>query len=264
MATMRHERPHPLRVFGTEVRRYRELAELSQAQLGDKVPISSSHVGKIERGETRCDRKLSVRMDQILDARGALPSLWDQLVKNAVFPVWFDWPGIESEAASLDSYQCLLMDGLLQTRAYCAVLLGNDEAAVEARMQRQEILCREEPIPPRLSVLLTDFVLRNEVGSREIMREQLESLLAQSSPRISIQVVPDPIPSAGLLGAFCLATLPDRSEAAYAEMAARGVTLNQASDIQTIADRLGALRARALPVDQSRDYIRRVLEERWA
>jgi transcriptional regulator with XRE-family HTH domain len=41
----RHVRPAPLKVFGSEARRYRELAGLSQAQLGDKIPISSSHIG---------------------------------------------------------------------------------------------------------------------------------------------------------------------------------------------------------------------------
>jgi transcriptional regulator with XRE-family HTH domain len=146
----RHVRPAPLKVFGSEVRRFRELAELSQAQLGDKIPISSSHIGKIERGETRCDRKLAVRMDEILDTRGSLPSLWDELVEKAVFPAWFDWPEIETEAIRLQSYECLVVYGLLQTESYAAALLEDDPQAVSARIGRQEILHRQDPPPPRL------------------------------------------------------------------------------------------------------------------
>jgi transcriptional regulator with XRE-family HTH domain len=259
----RHVRPAPLKVFGSEVRRYRELAGLSQAQLGDKIPISSSHIGKIERGETRCDRKLAVRMDEILDTRGSLPSLWDELVEKAVFPAWFDWPEVETEAVRLQTYQCLVVYGLLQTESYAAALLEGDSQAVSARMGRQEILHRQDPPPPRLSVLLTEGVLTNEIGGADVMREQLEHLLAAPSSRISIQVLRSPLPPSGTAGAFCLATLPDRSELAYVETAARGLTLNEPDDIQTISDMSDALRSRALPVDLSRDHIQRIMEERW-
>jgi transcriptional regulator with XRE-family HTH domain len=256
-------KPAPLRVFGGEVRRYRELAGLSQDQLGDKIPISGSHIGKIERGETRCDRDIAIRMDEILDTRGALPALWDKLVADAVFPVWFDWPGVEIEAARLQSYQCLVVDGLLQTDRYAAVLLDNNAEAVAARMSRQQILFRESPPPPRLTVLLTESVLTNEVGGADVMHEQLAHLLEQTSPHISVQVVPAPLPPSGRVGAFCLATLPDRSELAYIETAARGITLNEPDDIQTLSDSFDVIRSRALPVDLSGDLIRKVMEERW-
>jgi transcriptional regulator with XRE-family HTH domain len=265
MRTRRQTQPHPLQVFGNEVRRYRELSGLSQEQLGDKIPISGSHIGKIERGETRCDRKLTVRMNEILDTRGALPSLWDELVKDAIFPSWFDWPEVETnpETVSLDSYECLTVYGLLQTEKYAAVLLKGDAKKVEGRMSRQELLTREDPPPPRISVLLADSVLTNEVGGREVMREQLEHLVAITSPRIAVQVVPSPLPPISLDGAFCLATLADRSELAYVETPARGITLSERSDIQTLSDNMAEIRQMALPVGLSRDHIRRVVEERW-
>jgi transcriptional regulator with XRE-family HTH domain len=259
----RQGRPAPLKVFGSEVRRFRELTGLSQAQLGDKIPISSSHIGKIERGETRCDRKLAVSMDEILDTRGSLPSLWDELVEKAVFPAWFDWPEIEAEAIRLQSYECMVVYGLLQTERYAAALLESDPHAVSARMGRQEILHRQDSPPPALSALLAESTLTNEVGGSDVMREQLEHLLSAPTSRISIQVIRSPLPPAGIAGAFCMATLPDRSELAYVETAARGLTLNEPSDIQTISDRYDTLRSRALPVDLSRDHIQMIMEERW-
>jgi transcriptional regulator with XRE-family HTH domain len=265
MRTRRQTQPHPLQVFGNEVRRYRELSRLSQEQLGDKIPVSGSHIGKIERGETRCDRKLTVRMNEILDTRGALPSLWDELVKDAIFPSWFDWPEVEAnpETVSLDSYECLVVYGLLQTEKYASVLMNGDTKKVEGRMSRQELLTREDPPPPRVSVILTESVLTNMVGSAEIMREQLNHLLSISSPRISIQVVTPPLPPTGTDGAFCLATFADRTELAYVETAARGITLSEKADIWALSENLAAIRSMALPVNQSRDHIRRVMEERW-
>jgi transcriptional regulator with XRE-family HTH domain len=265
VAVKKQDRPHSLRAFGSEVKRYRELVGLSQAQLADKVPISSSHVGKIERGETRCDRGLAVRMDEVLDTRGALPALWDELVKNAAFPVWFNWPEVETdpETMSLVGYEPLVVYGLLQTENYASALLRANEAALSVRLGRQEVLRREEPPPPRISVLLSENVLTNQIGDEKVMREQLEHLIAVLSPRIQLQVVPNPMPSAGTDGSFCMATMADRSELAFVETPARGFTLGERDDIQTLSDKLADIRACALPLDQSRDFIRRVREERW-
>jgi transcriptional regulator with XRE-family HTH domain len=259
----KQSRPAPLRVFGGEVRRYRELRGWSQAQLAGKVPISSTHIGNIERGDGKCDRKLAVRLDEILGTQGAVPALWDQLVQSATFPVWFDWPQVEAQAVALEIYEYAVVTGLLQTPAYASVVLGGDEGAVAARMGRQEILCRESPAPPRLSVIFSKCVLTNEIGGPDVMREQLEHLLSLPSPKISIQVLEGSLTPAGTSGAFCLATLPDRSELAYLETAAKGLTLNESDDLNFLSDAYASVRSRALPVDQSRDYIRKIMEEEW-
>jgi transcriptional regulator with XRE-family HTH domain len=258
------ERPKTLKLFGSEVKRYRSISGLSQEQLGEKVPICGSHIGKIERGETRCDRAIAVKLDELLDTRGALPSLWDELVLDAAFPVWFDWPEVESEAELLLSYQCLVVDGLLQTEDYACALLGGDKGATAARMKRQAILSREDPPPPRLSVLLYEGVLWNEVGGREVMRGQLEHLLSLASPRISVQVVPGPLRPVDTAGAFGLATLPGRTEIGYVATAVRGITVSESEDIRLLSEAYDEIRSRALPVEMSRDLIRRTLEERWA
>ncbi|GAA4610418.1 hypothetical protein GCM10023195_42750 [Actinoallomurus liliacearum] len=227
------KRPKTLELFGSQVKRYRSISGLSQDQLGEKVPVCGSHIGKIERGETRCDRAIAVKLDELLDTRGALPSLWDELVVDAAFPVWFDWPEVESEAEFLGTYQCLVVDGLLQTEDYASALLGEDTAATAARMKRQAILSREDPPPPRVS------------------------------PRISVQIVPDPFGPIGTAGGFVLATLPNRTELAYVATAVRGITTSEPDDIRLLSETYDQIRSRALPVEMSRDLISRVLEERW-
>jgi transcriptional regulator with XRE-family HTH domain len=262
MAGKQRDHPRPLKVFGEEVRRYRETVGLSLRELAAKSSISDSHIGKIERGETRCSREFAETLDRVLDARGALPSLWDKLVQDAAYPTWFDWPVIEGRAIQLIAYQNFVVYGLLQTPEYASALLNDPDEAV-SRLKRQEILVRDEPPAPRLVVLLAETVLYNPVGNPEIMRDQLKHLLEPSSSRVSVQVVPGPVPPAGTSGAFVIATLSDRREVGYVETPARGITLGEQADIQTLSDNMADVRAAALPVGLSRDLIRKVMEERW-
>jgi hypothetical protein len=53
------------------------------------------------------------------------------------------------------------------------------------------------------------------------------------------------------------------NELAYVETPARGITLNEPDDIQTLSDRYDIIRAHALSVAQSREHIRRVLAKKW-
>jgi transcriptional regulator with XRE-family HTH domain len=251
-------------LFGNEVKRLRQATPLSQDQVGVKIHVSGAHIGQIERGEVRCREETAEALDATLDGRGALPSLWKQCVQSAVFPMWFDWYEVEAEATHLKSYEGMIVYGLLQTPDYAAALLGHDKEAIAARLGRQEILVRDDPPPPRLSVLLYEGVLHNEVGGKEVMRDQLAHLRAMSEkPNISILIVPGPISPAVSRGAFVLATLPDRSEVAYADMAARDLTLDDADDIRAISDRYDEIRDLALPLEMSRRLIEQIMEEQW-
>jgi DNA-binding XRE family transcriptional regulator len=253
-----------LLLFGSEVRRFRTAAQLSQDQTGAKIHVSGSHIGQIERGEVRCEEDTAKGLDVVLDSRGSITSLWKQCVHNAVFPTWFDWWEVEAEATHLKTYQGMVVYGLLQTEDYAAALLRNEKDAVAARMGRQEILTREEPPPPRISVLLYKGVLYHEVGGKDVMQAQLGKLLALSEkPNVSIQIVAGPVSPAGTAGSFVLATLPDRSQVAYADMAARDLTLNEPDDIRTISDSYDEIRDQALPVEMSRVLIQQIMEERW-
>jgi len=255
----------PLEDFGDRVRKYRVAASMSQVDLAEAANVSKSHISKIERGRGRCDRKIAVVLDKVFDSERELQSLWDELVKDAAVPTWFDWPKIEAspDTISLDSYECLVVPGLLQTEGYAEALLGGDSGKVAFRMDRQGLLTREDPQPPRTSFLLSETALYNQVGGKKAMREQLEHLLSLDTPRLSIQILPYPMPPAGSDGSFCLATMANRSELVYVETPARGFTLNETDDIQIISDKLADIRARALPIDLSRDLIRRVMEDRW-
>ena len=259
----------PLPAFGRQLRRYREEAGLTQESLGRRANngrgVTGQYVGQVESGRTRCSREFAETMDRELKAGGRLLELWDDLVLDSAFPVWFDWPSIEAEAVMIQPHQPLPVHGLLQTPDYAAALLKDNREAVEARLHRQRILTGSEPPPPVFSLPLDEVALYHETGSPAITKERLEHLLAlEELPNITIQVVPSRGEHPGNSGAFNLATLEDRSEVAYVDSAIRGLTINDPDDLATITTTLIAVRSLALPSAQSREMIRRAVEERWS
>ncbi|MBO2456164.1 helix-turn-helix domain-containing protein [Actinomadura violacea] len=247
--------------FGNQVRYYRERMKLSQDRLGERFPVSGSYIGQIEVGKTRCTEEFAQQLDELVGADGCLARLWKDLVQDAAYPTWFDWPAIERDAAMLQAFELSVVHGLLQTPEYAMALLG-DEAAVEARMGRQSILSQESPQPPNLAVLLDESVLYREVGGSEVMRRQLEHLIASIGKRLTVQIVPSEVHD-GLSGSFILATLWDRSEVAYVETALRGMTMASAGDMAKLSESLVSLRASAFSMKDSVRLMRKAIEERW-
>ncbi|MGW3387441.1 helix-turn-helix domain-containing protein [Streptomyces cinereoruber] len=108
--------------------------------------------------------------------------------------------GLEDGAKAIRAWQPNVVHGLLQTQKYAEALFAShkpvDEMTteevirgVEVRMERREILTRDNPVEFR--VVLDEAALRREVGSREVMREQYEELTALSErSNIFIHVIP--------------------------------------------------------------------------
>lgn len=251
-----------LKAFGRQLRRYREAKGLSQERVAGKANVTGAFVCMIETGKSRCTREFAAIMDRELEAGGALLDLWDDLVMDAAFPTWFNWPAVESEAVELVSFHVTVIHGLLQTVPYATTVLYGDKEAVDARMRRQAILTREIPPPPMFSLLLDESVLYRNVGGPEVMREQLEHLMGMVSSYFKVQIVPAQA-HLGASGSFTIATLDDRSEVAYVESAARGLTMSEPDDLATLSRTLLELRSLALPVSQSMDLITRTAEQKW-
>ncbi|HEU5032187.1 MAG TPA: helix-turn-helix transcriptional regulator [Spirillospora sp.] len=255
-----------LAAFGRQFRRYRERSGLSQARVGERTNKTASFVSQVESGKKRCKRNFVEIMDPVFKANGVLLGLYDDLNSDQQlgFPSWFDWPDVEAEADVLVWWEHTVVPGLLQTENYARVFLGSDEAVV-ARMSRQQILARDVPGPATLLAFVSEQVLTNLVGSREIMREQLEHLVAMSErPNVTIQVVvnDDGVPAA-TGGAFILATMKDRSEVAYLETTVRGITTDDENDLSGLSGAIRALGSKALPATMSREMIKKIAEERW-
>ncbi|TDB85444.1 XRE family transcriptional regulator [Actinomadura sp. KC216] len=256
-----------LLAFGRRLRRFREAKNWTQESLARRANngqgVTPQYIGAVENGRTRCTREFAITMDRELKADNELVELYDDLVKDAAFPVWFDWHLVEPEADEIDSFSLSVVDGLFQTPAYAAALLRGNTEAVEARMKRQQIFTMQKP--PNFSLILDEGVLYRPAGnSIEVMREQLEHLATIPPELATIQIVPASAEHDGNSGSFYIATMEDRTQIAYVESGARGLTMSEPEDLATLSRTMKELRSLALPVSMSKELIMRTVKERWS
>ncbi|MFP1624119.1 helix-turn-helix transcriptional regulator [Streptomyces sp. 5K101] len=258
----------PLDYYGFELRRRREEAGLKQSQLGACIFVTGSLVGQIETAKKVPTRDFSERVDAALGTDGMFSRLVG-LVLRSQLPHWFQpYAEMEAKAAYISTYQAQLVDGLLQTEEYARALLSvreevNLDARVAARMDRQRILDRETP--PLMWVVLSEAVLHQEVGGRDVMRNQLAHLLElRGREWLKVQVLPFSVGAhAGLMGSFNLLRFEDDPELVYTEDFVQGhMTANPAA-IREGSLRYDHLQAAALSVEDSAALIARVMEERY-
>ncbi|MFI6504606.1 Scr1 family TA system antitoxin-like transcriptional regulator [Nonomuraea typhae] len=259
----------PLAFFGAELREHRVRVGLSQEQLAERLNYSLSLVCAIELAKRTPSRDFAERADQVLDTRGELIRLWP-LVRQAAYPAWFrPWLEIEQSARTLQTWQPLLVPGLLQTEEYARQVLLREpaataeqaEEAAAARMTRKAILHR--PDPPMYWAVLDEWVLHRPVGSPETMRGQVRALLETADlPNVSVQVVPKESPAiAGLTGAFVIAKIPGEPDLVYVESAGEGYVSDRPPDVESIVRRYDVIRSLALPVHTSQHLLSKVEEE---
>lgn len=204
---MAKRKPSPaLRAFGAEVRRLREEAGITRTELAKRVAVTPSYISQVESGNTRCRKDFAQRLDQSLSTDEQLTTAWARHLRSATYPKFFaDYTEAEASAELLRAYEATFVAGLLQTEEYARVLLP-DEAALDGRLRRQQILSRESP--PRLIVVMEESVLMREVGGPEVMRGQCEHLLGMSEREdITVQIAPIAY-YRGVSGSFNIATQP--------------------------------------------------------
>lgn len=250
--------------FGTVVKRCRESAGLKQGQLADLVNVARSYISHVECGRTKCRRDFAERVDNVLNAGGDIVQAWDDLleqIKQVRYPTHFvAFPKAEASADQLRVYETHLVYGLFQTEAYARVLLVDDEA-VATRLKRRDLLARNPQ--PMISMVMEESVLYRKIGSKEVMREQLEFLLELSLKEgIFIQIA-NTAHYRDARASFHIATLPDRSEVAYVVKATGGEITRDPADLARISTVMHTLNAKALNTEDSRAFIRKVIEERW-
>ncbi|MEU5399143.1 helix-turn-helix transcriptional regulator [Streptomyces sp. NPDC005963] len=258
----------PLDYYGSELRRLRETAGLSQAQLGSIVFCTGSLVGQIETTKKVPTRDFSERVDAALGTDGMFSRLVG-LVLRSQLPSWFQpYAEMEARATFISTFQPQLVYGLLQTEAYARVLMSVDckddlEGKVAARMERQRIL--ERPSPPATWVVLSEAALHQEIGGRAVMRKQLSRLLELRNRRwLSVQVLPFAAGEhTGLDGSFNILRFGDDPDIIYTEDFIQGHMTANPESIREGSLRYDRLQAAALSVRDSAALIARVMEERY-
>jgi transcriptional regulator with XRE-family HTH domain len=264
----------PLHFFGAEVRRAREGAGMTLAELGAAVPCDASTVSKIEAGIlSPAGRFLAVCVETFpqLDWLGRFyrdSRTWG----DGPFPRWFeDWLNIEREVSSLRIWQPVIIPGLLQTADYAKALFRagqsdtSDDALDQlaaARLGRQGIF--DKPEPPHLWVVLDEAVLHRLIGTPKITYDQLVQVADMSMRSyICVQVVPASTGAhAGLGGAFMIGTVDGRPDIMHTE-GIEGHTTERTTLVRKAAVAFDLVRGDALTRNASRDLILKVAEDQW-
>ncbi|MFD3699845.1 helix-turn-helix domain-containing protein [Streptomyces sp. NPDC058646] len=265
------------RRLGSELRRLRQIRGMTAQQVAERLLISQPKLSLLENGrrliKPRDVRDLcllyAVQDQQLVDE---LMRLARESGRQGWWNAYGDIPygayiGLEAEAAAVRTYEPLVVPGLLQTPAYArAVIAGTiphataDEAAwrLRVRLRRQDRLGTPGR-PLRLWAVLDESALRRVVGSREVMREQLEHLThLGAQPHITVQVLPHESGAhPGVTGQFSLLEFADATDVSvvYLERFTSDLYLEKRSDVRVYSDMYAYVQAQALRPDSTREFI---------
>ncbi|QMU71097.1 helix-turn-helix transcriptional regulator [Streptacidiphilus sp. P02-A3a] len=258
-------------VWGRELLRWRGARGMTQTQLAAAVPCNQSVISELERGLTFPTDRIAIRLDAVLATGGILERNLEYVTRevNNFYPNWFQrYVELEAKALTLQAWHAFEVPGMLQTEEYARgqfTLWGHPPKRVEemtaARLSRQRIMFGEGAL--RFSVLLDESVLRRQVGGARVMVNQLRHMLEMSRrPNVIVQVVPLGRPLLTTLNAtVILLGMPDGRSWFYTESLAQGQITNDRTQVAGFAARYDRVRASALPVQESRDVIRRAIGE---
>lgn len=254
------DRPEAWRCYGRLVKLFREQAQMTQPELADGVGYSYEQTASIEQGRRPAKYTFTEAAERVLNARGALMALQEE-VELAKLPRFFqDFAKIELEAVSRFEYEPQLVPGLLQTEEYArAVFHGHVpqldeelfEQHLEARMERQKLLTRTPKV--QFSFVLWEPVLRNPVGGPSVLKAQLRHLLKLTElPNVEIQVVSATAGMhPGLHGPMVLLETNEHRHVAYLESQNTGTVITEANSVSRYGLRYGKLRSQALNIEES-------------
>lgn len=212
--TVRHRR------LGRELRRLREHAGLTVAEVAVQLGWSISKVNRIENARIALSAADVANACDLFGADSATKAGLIQLCKDAAVRGWWtaysdvlggSYVVLEAEATGVRTWEPLLIPGLLQSEAYARELIraarpGLEDSElkrrVDARMARKITLLGSGA--PALHALLDECALRRPVGPPGVMAGQLEELIQIAGrPTVTIQVLPLAAGAhAGLDGAF--------------------------------------------------------------
>ncbi|MFF4170796.1 helix-turn-helix domain-containing protein [Streptomyces sp. NPDC001744] len=265
------------RRLGQELRKLREAKNMTAEQVAERLLVSQSKISRLENGRRSISQRdvrdlcgvYEVEDERMVDslmqmAKDSRQQGWWHAFGDIPYSVYI---GLETDAESLRMYEPQIIPGLLQTHAYAeAVIAGalpestpaDIEKRVQVRTRRQERI-RDEERPLRLWAVIDEGALHRIVGSRQLMVQQLEHLLEQSQlPHVTVQVMPFEMGAhPGISGQYSILEFPDTSDSSvvYIEGVTSDLYLEKAQDVGKYSVMYEHLRAQALNVDQTREFI---------
>ncbi|MBF6335165.1 helix-turn-helix domain-containing protein [Nocardia abscessus] len=207
----------PRRALGRLLRELRNSAGKSQLAAGLAIEVSKQTIGRVEDGrparistaqfrdlldfyeaDEAARTELLGLLQEVKAAKGDPSSGWWRAYADVVNPHFDHFMSLEQACRRMTSFHLTLLPGLLQTPAYRRWLVKTADPAmsavdVERRLElaarRQRRLVEDPDFS--VEVLLSESVLRHQVGGRDVMGEQSRHLAEIGSlPNVSVRMIP--------------------------------------------------------------------------
>ena len=274
-------------ILGRQLEELRTRAGLSFEDAGMAIGVSHSTIRRMEAAKVARLRLPDV--EKLLQTYGVTDQQEiDTFLKSVreankrgwwhnyrdVLPDWFSaYLSLEQAALQIRAYEAQFVPGLFQTADYARALLGagNPHASSEAtdrrvalRLRRQELLTREAP--PRVWIVMDETVLRWPVGGPEVMRAQIDHLIAMNAlPHVTLQIMPfgnGPHP-AMRAGAFHLFRFraPELPDIVYLSGLVGAVYLDKGDDVVVYREALDRLGAQSTPARKTEALLGAIRKE---
>jgi transcriptional regulator with XRE-family HTH domain len=270
------------RRLAAELRRLRDESGLATTEAAKSLGWQASRLSRIENrqsGITAPDLRKLLDLYGVEDdgyrnfladlARRVNERGWWQKYAGLIGGDYADLISLEAEARAIRSYEQELVPGLLQTPEYAGAVIRASRPTetteeisrrVEIRIERQEILTRSQPAPPRFSVVLSEGVLRRPVGGYNVMRGQLEYLMRpRDRANVTVQVLPfDAGVHPAMVGPFTAMVFSDPEDLGVVnvENATGTLFLEEPEELRIYEEFWSALQASALSPDDSQAFLR--------
>ncbi|WP_280271106.1 helix-turn-helix domain-containing protein [Nocardia wallacei] len=278
----------PRRQLGRLLREGRQEVGMTTDAAARAMGLSKNSVSQLELGRVQRIRERDIRdYCDLYGIEGEKREAAMELARQKPVRSWLHgyddiisskfslYTQLEAAASELAAFQPLTIPGLLQTSDYATALdrqfytnVADIERSVILRMKRQHLLTRNRK-PLRLTVIITESVVRTVVGSPAVMAAQLRHIVAMSTrDNVTIRLLPyrAGIPLGYGASPFIVLTFPKDGRGnpiepttVYAENSPTGdVYLERRDDVRRCREVFRKLREASLDEGPTRDLIREV------
>lgn len=278
------------RQLGDELRRHREAAGLTTAEAAAALDCTKGKISRIENGRVPVRtpdllallRAYGVGQEGVAAERLAALARaanrrrraagWWSRYGRVLSNTYRDYIALEATATNIRTFQAQLVPGLLQTADYARAVAEASKAwrttdeveqFVRVRLARQERLTSSDPLGVR--AVLSEGVLRQEVGGPAVMRTQLERLAALAElANVDVQVLPFRHGAhASMFGPYLILGLSEEAamDVVLADNPTGSVWLEQEDEVARYRALFDDARSVALPPPESLAVIHRIAKE---
>ncbi|MFD4534885.1 Scr1 family TA system antitoxin-like transcriptional regulator [Kitasatospora sp. NPDC058397] len=116
-----------LAAFGAQLRKARQAAGMTQAELGRLMSLSDSQISNLERGARSPTLDWVIEVDRVLNTGGTLElTYWSLSGGGSLLEGFPEYAAHEARAVELRQFELGVVPGLFQTRAYAEALVAAD------------------------------------------------------------------------------------------------------------------------------------------